>query len=178
MTAQISDTFLYKGQEYFLIGIRGGELVCPEQFGMEPEMIITACYRGFYATYELTEDALYLRTFTLSEKNNKYLPIQGVMPAKNNYQATYYGLSLTIPFTGKLRLARDFIEDLYVHMGFQKPSAFRAVLDITLNDGKIIKVNDRSGEAARIRGHFKKRFESEDTVTIIEKAFDLEMEFE
>lgn len=47
MTAQISDTFLFKGDQYSLIGMSGGDLISPEQFGMEPKMIHTACYRGF-----------------------------------------------------------------------------------------------------------------------------------
>lgn len=40
---------------------------------MEPEMIHTECYRGFYAIYELTEEALYLRELTLREKNENYM---------------------------------------------------------------------------------------------------------
>ena len=83
-----------------------------------------------------------------------------------------------VPFTGKLRLARGFIEDLYVHMGFQKPSAFETVLDISLEEGKITDIKDRSQEAAKIRGQFKKRYVSEDSIAIIKKAFDLDMELE
>lgn len=54
MTAQIPDTFIFNGEEYSLIGMKGGDLISPEQFGMLPGMLHTACYRGFYATYELT----------------------------------------------------------------------------------------------------------------------------
>jgi hypothetical protein len=61
MTAQISDRFRFKGDAYSLIGLNGGDLASREQFGMEAEMIHTACYRGFYATYVFTEEALYLR---------------------------------------------------------------------------------------------------------------------
>lgn len=93
MTAQIADTFIFKGEEYSLIGIQGGDLVSPEQFGMEPEMIHTACYRGFSASYELTEESLYLRELTLREKNGNYLPIERIEPAREQYQATYHGLS-------------------------------------------------------------------------------------
>ncbi len=178
MTAQISDTILYQGKEYSIIGLSGDDLICPEQFGMEPEMMSTACYRGYYATYELTEKALYLRSLTLREKHNNYLPIQGIMPESEEYQATYHNLNVLVPFTGKLRLARGFIEDLYVHMGFQKPDAFETVLDVTLNNGRIMKIRDRSEEVAKIRGKFKRRFESEDSVAIIEKAFSLDMDLE
>jgi hypothetical protein len=178
MTAQIPDTFLFKGDEYSLIGVKGGDLASPEQFGMEPEMMHTACYRGFYAAYELTEEALYLRGLTLREKNGNYLPIQGTKPAKSGHHATYTDLSVLVPFTGKMRLAKDFIEELYIHMGFQKPSAFKTVLDITLDGGRVVEVKDRSREMEQKRGSFKKRYESGDMMRGIQEAFDLDMDLE
>jgi hypothetical protein len=178
MTGQISDTFLFKGNQYSLIGMSGAHLASPEQFGMEPEMMHTACYRGFYTTYELTEEALYLRELTLREKNQNYLPIEGIEPAKGNYQATYHGLSVVVPFTGRIRLAKEFIEELYIHMGYQKPTAFKTVLDITLKDGRVVEIKDRSQEMEEKRGSFKKRYESGNIAQAIEEAFSLDMDLE
>lgn len=178
MTAQISDRFFFREDEYSLIGMTGDVLVSPEQFGMEPEMLHTACYRGFYATYELTEDALYLRELTLREKNGKYLPIGSIEPAKGDYQATYHDLSEVIPFTGKIRLAKDFIEELYIHMGYQKPTAFKTVLDITLKDGRVVEINDRSQEMEKKLGAFKKHYESGKMLQTIDEAFSLDMDLE
>ena len=178
MTAQISETFLFKGDEYSLIGMRGGDLASPEQFGMKPEMIHTACYRGFYATYELTEDALLLRSLTLREKNGNYPPIEGIKPSKERYQATYRGLSVRIPFTGKIRLAKDFIQELYIHMGYQKPSSFETVLDITLKDGRVVAINDRSQEMEQKRGAFKKQYESGNMLESTQEAFSLDMDWQ
>lgn len=178
MTAQIPDTFFFRGDPYSLIGIDGGNLVSPEQFGMEPQMIHTACYRGFFAKYELTEGALYLRELTLREKNENYLPIEGIEPSKGEHQATYHNLSVVVPFTGKIRLAKDFIEELYIHMGYQKPSAFKTVLDITLKDGRVVEIKDRSKEMEQKRGAFKKRYESGNIGQAIEEAFRLDMDLE
>jgi hypothetical protein len=175
VTAQISDTFIYNGDEYALIGMKGGDFVSPEQFGMEPEMLHTACYRGFYATYELTKDSLYLRELTLREKNGRYVPIGDTQPEQEQYQATYHNLSVAVLFTGKIRLAKDFIQELYVHMGFQKPTAFKTVLDVTLQDGKVVAILDRSAEMEQKRGAFKKHYESGN---MIEEAFSLDMELE
>jgi len=111
MTAQISDTFLFKGERYELIGIKGSELSHPEQFGMEPEMMHTACYRGFYATYELSDKGLTLREMSLNEKNENYLPIEGVTPVVDDYEVTYRNLDVTVHFTGKIRLAREFLDE-------------------------------------------------------------------
>jgi hypothetical protein len=178
MTAQISDTFLFRGDGYSLIAMTVGDLFSPEHFGMEPEMIHTACYRGFYVTYELTEEALYLRELTIRERNGNYLPIEGIEPVKEDYQATYHGLSVVVPLTGKIRLAKDFIEELYIHMGYQKPTAFKTVLDITLKDGREVDIKDRSQEMEQKRGVFKKHYESGDMLQTIEEAFSLDMELE
>lgn len=178
MTAQISDTFLFKGEEYELIGVAGGDLISPEQYGMRPMMMHTACYRGFYATYELTDDGLYLRELTLREENGEYKPIDGVLPDKEEHQASYHNLNVRTSFSGKLRLAKDFIRELYVHMGFQKPSAFRTVLDVTLKEGKVIELRDRSKEMEEIRGSFKRRYEGGDMIQSIDDAFSLDMDLE
>lgn len=178
MTAQIPDTIIYEGDKYELIGMAGGDLISPEQFGMEPEMISTACYRGYYATYELTDEGLYLRELTLHERNQKYVAIDGVIPEEGEHEATYRGLSIHVPFSGKLRLAKDFIRDLYIHMGFQKPTAFRTVYDVTLEEGSIVALVDRSKEMEEKRGAFKERYETEDLVRRIGDAFSLDMDLE
>ena len=141
-------------------------------------MISTGCYRGFYATYELTEEVLYLRSLTLREKNGNYLPIEGIEPLDEDYQTTYHGLSVVVPFAGKIRLAKDFIEELYLHMGYQKPTAFETVLDITLNDGRLVEIKDRSKEMEQKRGAFKKHFESGITFEKMLEAFSLDMDLE
>jgi hypothetical protein len=118
-TAQISDTFIFKGNEYSLIGKTEGDFATPKQFGMSAVMIHTACYRGYYATYELTEEGLFLRELTLREKDGNYLPISGVSPVINTkeHKATYFNLNVIVPFSGKIRLAKDFIREFYIHMG-------------------------------------------------------------
>ena len=178
MTAQIPDTFIYNGDAYQLIGIQGHGLITPMQFGMVPEMIHTACYRGFYATYELIENTLYLQKLTLREKNGRYLPIDGIEPEVKNYQATYNNLDMNVPFTGQIRLARNFIDELYIHMGFQKPTAFKNVLDISLKKGKVVGTVDRSLEMGKKRGAFKKHYYSGNMMKTIMEAFSLDMDLE
>ncbi len=176
MTAQIGDKFLLKGEVYSLIGISGGDLASPQLYGMEPEMLHTACYRGFYASYELTDDTLYLREMTVREKNGHYRHIGDVEPNIGDGQATYLDLNEVVPFTGKIRLAKDFIRELYIHMGYQKASAFKTVMDYTLEKGRVKDIKDRSAEAEQIRGHFKKKFESDNVIKGINEAFNLDMD--
>ena len=145
---------------------------------MHPVMISTACYRGFYCTYELTDTALYLRELTLREGRGNYLPIGGTPPVKRELQTFYYNLSVQVPFTGKIRLAKGFIADLYVHMGYQKATAFKTVYDITLENGTVVEVKDRSEEMEKRRGTFKRHYETGNMSQTIEEAFSLDMNLE
>ena len=153
MTAQIHDTVRFNKELYYLVGVAGGSLVTPEQFGMQSEMHDTSCWRGFYVRYEITNSAFFLRELTMSKDDGNYSPIDGIMPEKDDEYdyPTYRNLNITVPFTGQLRLARDFIEKRYVHMGFQKPTSFMTVYDITLENGKMIKMKDRSKAMKRNR---------------------------
>ena len=151
MTAQIPDTFIFQGYQYSLIEITGNNLASLNKFGMEPKVIDTSCYRGYYATYELKENALYLKELTVREKNKHYPPIDGIKPIKDGCKASYSNLCIAVYFSGKILLAKDFIHELYIHMGYQRPIAFKKVLDITLQDGKIVNIKDRSKEIKIIR---------------------------
>lgn len=178
MTAQISDTFLFKGEEYSLVGTSGGELITPYDFGMKPKALHTACWRGFYSTYEITDDGIFLKNMTMQEKDGNYKPINNIMPEVTDGEAHYTDVHMLVSFTGKLRLAKDFIDELYIHMGFQKPSAFRKVLDLSFENGLLIDVKDRSEEMEQKRGAFKKKYESKDIIEGIYEAFSLDMDSE
>lgn len=178
MTAQISDTFIYKGEEYQLIGFDGTGLMKPQDFGMEPESISSGCWRGFYSTYEITDDGIFLKEMTLREKDENYRPINEVMPTKGEYEAIYKGIKVRVPFNGRMRLAKGFIRMLYVHQGFQKPSAFETVIDLKFEDGRLVEVKDRSKEVEAIRGRFRENYEKMEIIERINKAYSMDMDLE
>lgn len=176
MTAQISDKFFFQGEKYSLIGISHDGLASPEQYGMEPIKFSTACYRGFYATYELTGESLFLRELTLKVKKGNCYSIGGIEPDRGDYgTTTYTGLSEIIPFTGVIRLAKGLIDGYYIDMGYQKATAFETVLDITINDGRLVKINDLSQEMEQKRGAFKKHYESGHISQTTYEAFSLNL---
>jgi hypothetical protein len=180
MTAQIPDKVIFKKNKYSLISMNGGELITPLQFGMIPEMIHTACYRGFHTTYEITSDGLYLRELTMKEKDDKFLPIGGVLPEQERagFEAVYHDLDVFVPFTGKIRLADGLIPEHCINMGFQSATAFKIVQDITLSGGKVVSVLDRSSEVEARRGEFKRRYESADIVDRLHMSFSRDMDLE
>jgi hypothetical protein len=178
MTAQISDRFIYKGQEFSLIGIEGEGLAKPEDFEMKPVAMHTACYRGFFSIYEITEKGIFLREMGIKEDMGNYKPINDVWPTMEEYGALYKDIDLLISFSGKIRLAKDFIEERYIHMGFQKPSAYETVIDLIFEDGRIVEINDRSKEVEAIRKSGKERYKKWRIFKKIKKSFELDMDLE
>ena len=82
MSDQIQDKYFYKNEEYSLIEPNGTDLFSPEEFGLEPVMMHTGCWNGYYAKYEIADDALYLKELTLCDRNGKYPSIDGVIPVR------------------------------------------------------------------------------------------------
>ena len=117
---------------------------------------------------------------TVNEEKGNYNPINGIFPTIEQYGATYEDINLRVFFTGQIRLVKDFIWELYVHMGFQKPSAFKTVLDLTFDNGRMMEIEDRSKEVFEIRGGFKRDYEtSRGIIRVfkrIKEAFSLDME--
>lgn len=175
MTAQITDTFMIDGEEFELIGFDGDELLDPTEYGLEPVMIHTACYRGFYCVYEVAAEKLILRRLTV-RCDTGYPTIDGVEPIVEAYCAVYSDLSIPARFTGRLRLARGFHEECYVHMGFQDASGFDTVIDLRFDDGRLIEARNRSLELGyHARGRPAHEAEG-DLFDWIDQRFSLEMQ--
>ncbi len=151
MTGQIANQFKYEGEIYELVAYHGESLYSAEDFGITTQTASTACWRGYQAFYdcvngELILDALHVRT-------EDKIVINGVAPEENKelaedswafFNTIYENLSLKTKFTGSILLGKDFIREMYVHMGFQSPESFKTVIDIEVSDGDIIKITDMS----------------------------------
>lgn len=180
MTAQAVDKIIYKGEDYVLLGIVGEELPKPQDFGIVPHGIKTSCYRGFFSTFEIAEDGIYLKEMTVYGTSVSYKPINGVLPKVDDLnKAVYKGINLPVRFTGMIRLGMGFLMDYYVPMGFQKPSAFKTVIDLKFANGLVVETKDRSDEVEAIRERFKKRYESGGIFRLwkfIKEAFSQDMD--
>ena len=195
MTAQIPDQFRYEGERYSLIGMRGKGLYKAEDFDLKLVMASTACWRGNVMKYDCINGQLVL--------NELDIRTEGDPPAINGIEAgpptkrlgdeqvgfsffshSYLNLGLKTKFTGAFLLGKDFIESMYVHMGYQRPLAFRTVLEVQVQDGDIITVSDLSEkmEELRQKGRDKgARPESRSDVDVskwIEDTFSLDYDIE
>src|SRR5262245_49494675 len=147
MTAQISDKLRYGHKEFSLVGVRGSGLFSPKEHGMEPHGSSSACWRGYVCRYGVTRDTLLLkalyinlrRTFGLVKPKGKVMDeaspplLNGVSrtrPDSDDFDSHYRNVNLPIPFTGGLLIARDFVRELYVHMGFHPAWKYREVHEL------------------------------------------------
>ena len=151
MTAQITDEVVYQGESYQIIGVKGALLPVPQDFGMIPQMMSTACYRGYFVEYTCEGSRLFLSEMTV--RAAEYKPINGVeVRIGGTFNAgQYFDIDLPLKFSGGLLIAKDFISTRYVHMGFQKPTSFQTVIELLIEDGKIVEVLDHSRKVAQMR---------------------------
>ena len=144
MTAQINDVFKFNGEEYVVCGIDGPELFDPIKEGFEPKMASTACWRGFYLTF--IADNMYLYLHEISIRQDEAKVFKGIKPEKGEWMFShkYTNLQYKLPFTGKILIAKDFIDSMYIHMGFQRPIAYKTVIELIIENGDVKEVVDHS----------------------------------
>ena len=178
MTAQIPDRVRYRRKSYDLIGVAGTGLPGPGQIGLVPQASGTANYRGFIRCFTIRRGQLWLDQIIITQPA-WHVPQGAEKRMGLREQQEIYQLTMTVDFTGTLRIAREFIDRYYIHMGFQKASAFGVVLDLRLTAGRVGEVTDRSAYFTTKRGSFKRYFAAESNVLVkIEAAFSLDLDIE
>jgi len=170
MTAQSSDFIEYKGDKYSIAGISGNRLFDPTQYGMEPVSWCTACWSGYSPKYRIENDVLCLvgLKVCLSEpvdlRPDKRVPAPviesytaiDVSDEENSYfEYRYEDIHLRLPFSGGLLLADDFIEELYVHMGYHPAWKYRTVYELQFAEGHLTRSDNVSEKMKQVRLRMK-----------------------
>lgn len=156
MTAQIEDRIILEKSELSIIKISEPLNFNPTKYGITPEECCTACWRGFWCVYNITTDGVFLEDLYIHSKDDFYPKIGGISPLPEEdllYMGhrLYEGLHLKINYTGKILAADEFLSEYYVHMGFQRPWAYKKLAELIFEDGNLIKKLDHSQIAADIR---------------------------
>jgi hypothetical protein len=173
----MSDTLKFENEEYIIAGIKGDELFNPEFLGITLYSRCTACWRGFTLYYEVVNQYLVLQGILFNTKDEPS-PLNNKIPINAEeyfFDYLYENLDLKSDFSGNLLIANDFIQELYIHMGFQAPTSYKNVLELIIEDGKIISFEDKSEEMEYLRNH--ERNEDEKTENVqqwIEEKFSLD----
>ncbi|MHA1112536.1 MAG: hypothetical protein ACTSRE_15690 [Promethearchaeota archaeon] len=156
ITGQVPEQVLYNNEVYALAGVKGIGLFSPEEFGITPQMASTACWRGFQMGYKIDKGELllnwmFIRTDLSNPPSINEVDGQIVTEEYSMFSHRYEGLNIKSHFTGKFLIGKDFIRDLYVHMGFQKPITYKTVLEVFVEEGTVIEIKDRSVENEKFR---------------------------
>ena len=175
MTAQISDKFRYRDKARALAGINGSGLFNPRQYGIQPIMLSTACYRGYYCAYEIADDALFLTEVHLglgpedmaTAARGEGPKLFGKVPSwdcESVPDTPAYvpagrplgdfkvdGLRELVPFKGGLLLGDRFIEEMYIYMEPIPPYKYRVLHELVFDAGRLVEEHDRSAQMAEFR---------------------------
>lgn len=203
MTAQISDRIVFEANTLWIAAICGGALFDPESIGIKPVPTNTACWRGFHCVYSVEESRLWLSKFTIGIHQSD-VRLGRVSPfGKTPKPSTRLGyiraekpigihpidydvddIHEPIEFSGGILAGADFIQELYVHMGFHPAYKFNHVLELIFEDGKLLQSHDRSEQARLIREELKNARAAdrpadqiEDIERFIETSFSLDYGF-
>lgn len=161
MTAQIGDKFNFKGSEYTMVSITTPIKFNPEIYGITPQSIMTACWKGFWCVYDISDEEIVLRDLYVSSKDDFYPEIKSVTPLSEDKNSKkrfkymghhlYKDLNIPIEYTGKILVGNDFIHEYYIHMGFQRTWAYKALKELIFEEGILLDVIDHSDMAAKLR---------------------------
>jgi hypothetical protein len=158
MTAQMPDEIEFNTVKYNIAGVKGKDLFKPEKYNIRPDGLSTACWRGHICHYKIVEDRLILDSLEVFLDEGERPILQGREPREQSFldgegfcDWRYDNLNLEIDFSGRLLLARDFIDDLYVHLGHHPAWKYVKVLELTFRHGRLIAHDDVSGRIAEIR---------------------------
>ena len=173
MTAQIGDTYKYKNKDYSIVAMSSPLIFNPNDYGLTPAGVTTACWKGYWCEYSIEENsALLLKNLFIHEKDDIYPPINGVAVSPLEYikekaytskgieiitSDKYFGhrvyeeVNLPISYNGRILAGNDFIQDYYIHMGYQRSWAYRTLLEFVFDEGILIECNDYSETAQKQR---------------------------
>lgn len=187
MTAQRQDTFIYKKEDYDLVAMSKPLSFKPEDYGIIPEGLDTACWAGFWCEYSISEEGIFLKNFYVNSKDGNYPEINGVTPVKKKLEILYgrYQLykdvNLKIPYTGRILIGKDFLREYYIHMGYQRAWAYKVLKELIFQEGILVEEISHSRKAKELREQidanpeFMKKL-ADNVLEFVDSSFDLSME--
>ncbi len=176
MTGQISDSFFFNGEKYSFVASQPRFDFTPKVFDLTPASVSSACWRGFWCKYDISERGVYLRELYIHTEDEAYPDILNVKVSDIEYtecmayriidgkwiekqtktekymgHRQYKNLMYPINYTGNIVLGKGFIHRYYMHLGIQRFYTYKTLVELELRNGKVINCIDRSAIAALVR---------------------------
>lgn len=152
MTTQIGDIYKYDKVQYTCLEVSNKAPFNPWDYGFQPSEYITSCIRGFWCEYEIADNRLILQKLHIHDANDYYPMLNGVSisPTERIFgHQTYNHLNIALPYTGKVLLAAEYIEEYWTNKGYEWPYGYRKLCSLEFDDGKLTRTDDHC-ETARI----------------------------
>lgn len=191
MTAQVGDKFRYKEEAYSVVALSSPVKFTPIEYGIIPHGICSACWRGYWCEYEISDEGIILKDLYIHSKEDLYPAINGVLPQEAQRRSKkwfqymghhlYKDVNLKIPYTGRILAGKDFIREYGLNMGFQRAWAYGHLTEFVFADGCLLETKDHSEMAATVRRQIKedpKGFEQElrkDISKYVDESFSTDM---
>jgi hypothetical protein len=143
-------------KEYRLAGKKGVGLFDPRQFGIQPETVSTACYRGYWCHYSCRNDELVLVELSVDARS-PLPPLAGIEPRTHEVLKVsheYRPLELRVLFSGGLVLVANlaFRGDANVT---PSPPAHLDVVEARFDNGRLLTIRDCSAAMAAVRDRLR-----------------------
>ncbi|HNR38502.1 MAG TPA: hypothetical protein PKN61_05650 [Acidobacteriota bacterium] len=157
MTAQVPDTLQYDDHSYSIAAIERDWPFHPDALGLregQPAAACTACWRGHVGHYAVRDGRLYLVRLGLLAGPNPPSAWDGIPPGDKPDSMglwEYQDLFHPVPYSGGVVIAREFIQEFYVHMGFQHPIGYEVVHELRFDRGALQSATDHSARMAELR---------------------------
>lgn len=190
MTGQVSDQYRYKGEAYSLIALSDPINFLPEDYGLNPASVCSACWRGFICEFQITEQGLFLEDLYVRDRDDHYPQINGIGPEpvkkgdkiRNMGMRCYRNLKLPVPYTGRILAGREFMHEYYIHMGFQRAWAYGVLLEFVFQEGILKDIHELSRATEVMRKKLDQNPEGfqanqrRDIKKFVENSFSLDYE--
>ncbi len=155
MTAQITDIYYYKTKQYNLVAMSDKPNFHPKNLGLDVTFKCSACWRGYWCEYEISEDEIFLKKLFVNTADGKYPDINGIKvnkkPDRFLGHRVYEGLSIATKYTGKILLGDGWLFEYGVNAGHPSPWEYKVLKEFVFECGKLTKINDYSSIAKDIR---------------------------
>lgn len=187
MTAQIGDKLVFKGDNYSIVAISNPIQFYPQNYGIMPLAFTTACWKGYWCEYYISDKEIVLENLYINSQDNNYPEIKGITPEKDGEKDFLYmghhlykNLGMLIDYTGKIIVGKGFINKYYIHMGYQRAWAYEVLKELIFDKGVFVESIDHSEMARKLRLELDEEMEENkkecyNIPLFVEKSFSLDM---
>lgn len=146
MSQQITDPFIGEGENWTFLGADNVyDLFDPEAFGLKPEALHTACWKGFVVTFSVESSELFLKNLLVNTENDVYPDINGVHAEESGMSLhEYKNLNIKLNYSGTIIVGQEFKEE-FIGRAFTGPHSYSKTYELEFEEGILLDSKDISG---------------------------------